>query len=422
MRLTSTSRHLARASRASRRLVSTVALPEATEASAFGTLTADHRDLRDTSKAFFMDRFHGLNERMDNEDYWPADAWPTMGKQGYLGLTVPPEYGGAGLDFLSAGMIGESLSYANPSLGLSHAAHDNLCANNIYLNGTEEQRRRLLPGLCDGTKVGALGMSEPGAGSDALGSMRTRATREGDAYVLNGSKIWITNGPVADVMLVYAKTAPELGNKGISAFLVERDAPGFSVAQKLDKMGLRGSPMGELVFTDCRVPAANLLGRENGGAAIMMSGLDLERAWVSLGAIAIGERALDLAVGYARERKQFGKPLGAFQLVQAKLASMYTQLEAARGLVYRALDACSAVEAGGAGRGDIHKLCAAAFLASAEASSLCTNEAVQIWGAMGYMRDTEVNRLYRTSKAGEIAGGSVEVRKMIIAGELLKES
>ena len=412
-----------RASRVSPRLLSTAAVPEAAEAAAFGTLTADHRELRDTSRAFFMDHFHGLNERMDNEDYWPADAWPTIGKQGYLGLTVPPEYGGAGLDFLSAGMIGESLGYANPSLGLSHSAHDNLCANNIYLNGTEEQRARYLPGLCDGSAVGALGMSEPGAGSDALGSMRTTATRSADGshYVLNGTKIWITNGPVADVMLVYAKTDPGRRNQGISAFLVESTFPGFSVAQKLDKMGFRGSPLGELVFEDCAVPAENLLGAENAGAAVMMSGLDLERAWVSVGATGAAQRALDLALEYAQHRRQFDQPIASFQLIQDKLARMYTALEAARGLVYRALDACQRVEAGQAGRGEIHALCAAAFLNSAEACTLCTSEAVQIFGGMGYMRDTEVNRLFRSAKAGEIAGGSAEIRKLIIAQELLKK-
>lgn len=264
-------------------------------------------------------------------------------------------------------------------------------------------------------------MSEPGAGSDALGSMATKAVRDGDNYILNGTKIWITNGPVADVLLVYAKTDPERGNGGISAFIVESSFPGFSVAQKLDKMGFRGSPLGELVFQDCVVPAANLVGRENGGAAVMMSGLDLERAWVSANAVGSAQRCLDLAVGYAKERKQFGAPIGSFQMIQDKLATMYTALETSRGLVYRSLAACNAVEAGQAGRGEIHKLCAAAFLASAKAATLCSDEAVQIWGGMGFMRDTEVNRLYRSAKAGEIAGGSVEVRKLIIAGELLKE-
>ena len=359
---------------------------------------------------------------MDDEDWWPAHAWPELlGPQGYLGLTVPTAYGGAGLDFLSAGVIGEQLSYANHCIGISHAAHDNLCANNIALNGTAVQKERYLPGLCAGTSVGALGMSEPGAGSDALGSMATTATRHGDVYKLNGTKIWITNGPVADVLLVYAKTAPELGNRGISAFLVESGFEGFSVAQKLDKMGFRGSPLGELVFDDCIVPAANLLGVENGGAAIMMSGLDLERAWVSVGATGTAQRALDLALGYATQREQFGKPIASFQLIQDKLARMYCALESSRLMVLKALDACQAVEAGQGGRGEIHKLCAGAFFSSAETLTLCSSEAVQIWGGMGFMRNTEVNRLFRSAKAGEIAGGSAEIRKLIIAGELLKD-
>ena len=264
-------------------------------------------------------------------------------------------------------------------------------------------------------------MSEPGAGSDALGSMRTTAVRNTDgSYTLNGSKIWITNGPVADVLLVYAKTAPDRGNAGITAFIVESNFDGFSVAQKLDKMGFRGSPLGELVFDNCVVPPENVLGTENCGAAVMMSGLDLERAWVSVGATGAAARALDLAVDYAKQREQFGKPIASFQLIQDKLARMYTALEAARGLVFKALDACQGVEAGQAGRGQIHALCAAAFLNSAEACTLCTSEAVQIFGGMGYMRNTEVNRLFRSAKAGEIAGGSVEIRKLIIAGELLK--
>lgn len=388
----------------------------------FGELPPLAQELAEESRRFFMAEMHPLLARMDDEDWWPDHAWPILGQQGYLGLTIPAKYGGAELDFLSAGVIGEQLAYANHSIAISHAAHDNLCANNIYLNGTEEQRAKYLPGLCQGTSVGALGMSEPGAGSDALGSMRTTAARNADgSYTLNGSKIWITNGPVADVLLVYAKTAPERGNAGITAFIVESSFEGFGVAQKLDKMGFRGSPLGELVFDNCIVPPGNVLGTENGGAGVMMSGLDLERAWVSVGATGAAARALELALDYAKQREQFGKPIASFQMIQDKLARMYTALEAARGLVFKALDACQRVEAGQAGRGEIHALCAAAFLNSAEACTLCTSEAVQIFGGMGYMRNTEVNRLFRSAKAGEIAGGSVEIRKLIIAGELLKQ-
>jgi len=288
------------------------------------------------------------------------------------------------------------------------------------LNGNEEQRARFLPGLCAGTTVGALGMSEPGAGSDAIGSMSTRATRNGDHYILNGTKLWITNGPVADVVLVYAKTAPERGNQGVSAFLVEKGMEGFSVGKKQDKMGFRGSPQSELVFEDVKVPAANLLGSENGGVGIMMSGLDLERAWVSVGCTGTAERAIDLAVGWAQQRVQFGKPIGSFQLIQDKLARMYTAHASAQLLVYKALAACEAVEAGGAGRGEIHKVTTAAYMAATEAVKVCCDEGVQIFGGMGFMRDMEINALYRTVKTAEIAGGSMEIRKMIVAKEMLK--
>ena len=266
-------------------------------AAVFGHLSPDQASLKDASRSYFMSRFNPLFKKMDDEDWFPEDAFPELGKQGYLGLTISPEYGGAGLDFLSAGLIAEELHYANSSLGISHSAHDNLCAHNIFLNGSEEQRRRFLPGLCDGSMIGALGMSEAGAGSDAIGSMATKAKRDsGDgSYVLNGSKLWITNGPVADVVLVYAKTTSDDNdddasggggggkrrsrNAGVSAFLVEKGTPGFSVGKKMDqKMGFRGSPQSELVFEDVKIPAQNLLGRDSEGVGIMMSGLDLERS------------------------------------------------------------------------------------------------------------------------------------------------
>jgi isovaleryl-CoA dehydrogenase len=313
----------------------------------------------------------------------------------------------------------QAFSRWNHALGLAWVAHENLCMHNILRNANEAQKKKYLPGLCKGTAIGALGLTEPGAGSDALGSMRTTARLEGGHYVLNGTKIYITNGPVADVLLVYAKTDKDKGAQGISAFIVEKDRPGFSVAQKLRKMGWRGCPTGELVFDDCRVPAANLLGAENEGVAVVMSGLDIERAFLALPTVASAERCLDLSLDYASTRRQFGRTIGEFQLVQAMLADMYTEIEAARWLAYRALAACNTLEPGGGGRGDIHKLCAAALLKAGQVHVQCADMAVQIHGGSGFMWDTEVNRHYRNAKLAEIGGGTREIRRLIIAGELL---
>jgi isovaleryl-CoA dehydrogenase len=387
----------------------------------FGHLTPDQVALKDASRAYFMNTLNPLFMDMDDTDVFPNQVWPALGEQGYMGLTIPPKYGGAGLDYLSAGLIAEEMHYANASLGISHSAHDNLCANNIYLNGTEEQRSKYLPNLCKGTAIGALGMSEPGAGSDAIGSMAMRAVKDGDRYILNGTKMWITNGPVADVILLYAKTNPEQNTQGVSAFLIEtKNLPGFSVGKKQNKMGFRGSPQSELIFEDCIVHRKDLLGQENQGVKIMMSGLDLERAWVAVGTTGVAERALDLALVYAKERTQFQQPICNFQLIQDKLARMYTALTSAQLLCYKALEACNHVERGESGRGEIHKLSASAFMAACYAVKVCCDEGVQIFGGMGYMRDMEINALYRTIKTSEIAGGSMEIRKLIVAKELLE--
>jgi isovaleryl-CoA dehydrogenase len=377
------------------------------------------RALVDHAAEYFFDKLHPLQVRMDDEDWFPEAEFRALGQMGLFGITVPPEYGGQGLSYLAAGMLGEALSFANPGLSWSWTSHDNLCTDAIYRNGTEAQRRRYVPALCEGRMIGALGMTEPGAGSDALGSMATTARREGDHYVLNGGKLFITNGPVADVLLVYAKTAPERGKRGISAFIVEKTFPGFSVAQKLDKMGLRGNPTGELVFQDCIVPAENLVGVENEGVAVMMSGLDVERCMSAPLGVGPAQRALDLALDHARTRKQFGQRIGDFQLVQAKLADMYAAIESARTFVYRALKACDEMDLHAAGRGEIHKLSAAALMLASRASSFVMDNAVQIFGGSGYMRDTEINRLYRTAKVLEIAAGTQEIRQTIIAKELL---
>jgi len=332
----------------------------------------------------------------------------------------PPAYGGAGADLFTSGLVLQAFSRWNHALGLSWVAHDNLCVNNILRNGNDEQRRRYLPALCSGAHVGALGLTEPGAGSDALGSMRTTARRDGGHYVLNGAKLYITNGPVADVLLVYAKTDPDRGARGISAFIIEKDMPGFRVAQKLTKMGFRGSQTGELVFEDCRVPAGNLVGVENNGVAIVMSGLDLERAMIAPICLGIAERALALAVDYAKQRKQFGQPIAEFQMIRSMAADMYVAVETMRTFVYRVLAASNDLEVGGGGRGRIHALTAASVMYAADTMNRVLSQAVQIHGGTGYIWESEINRLYRAIKLLEIGAGTTEVRKLIISDELFK--
>ena len=383
-------------------------------------LTVEQQEVLDQADRFAKAELAPLQARMDNEEWWPPEAMPALAKMGFLGVTVAPDLGGSGSDFLTSGLIAQGLSRWNHAVALSYVAHENLCLNNIYRNANEDIRRRYVPRLCNGTAIGALALTEPGAGSDALGSMRTTAKRDGDHYLLNGSKLYITNGPVADVILVYAKTDKDRGPKGISAFVVENGFPGFRVAQKLDKMGFRGSTTAELVFEDCRVPAANLVGVENQGVAVVMSGLDLERAIVAMINLGMAERAFDLALDYARTRQQFGKRIGEFQMIQAKLADMYVTVETIRTFCYRTLAEANDLEIGGGGRGEIHKLTAACILYAAEGCTRVITEAVQIFGGAGYMRETEINRLYRATKLLEIGAGTSEVRKLIIATELLK--
>ncbi|WP_210321247.1 acyl-CoA dehydrogenase family protein [Aquibium microcysteis] len=383
-------------------------------------LDPEHEMILDNADRFARNELYPLSERMDNEEWWPGEAFPKIGDAGLFGITIPEAYGGTGLDLFAAGLVLQGFARWNHAMALAWVAHDNLCANNIYRNGNEEQRRRYLPDLCSGRKIGALGLTEPGAGSDALGSMRTTARREGDDYVLNGSKIYITNGPVADVLLVYAKTDREKGAHGISAFIVEKGMPGFTVAQKLNKMGYRGSQTGELLFEECRVPAANLVGGENRGVAVVMSGLDLERAMISPICLGVAERALQLSIDYAKTRRQFGKPIGSFQMVQSMIADMYVQVETIRTFTYRVLAAAAPLEIGGGGRGDIHMLTAASVMYAAEASHKVLDLAVQVHGGTGYIWESEINRLFRSTKLLEIGAGTTEVRKMIIAGELLK--
>ncbi|APE46000.1 acyl-CoA dehydrogenase (plasmid) [Sulfitobacter alexandrii] len=387
----------------------------------FFELDSDQREILHQADRYGRNELYPLSERMDAEEWWPDDAFRAIGAAGFLGATVSEEYGGAGMDLLDAGLVLQGFSRWNHAMALSVVAHDNLCANNIYRNGNEEQKRKYLPGLCDGSKIGALGLTEPGAGSDALGSMRTVAKRDGDHYVLNGAKIYITNGPVADIVLVYAKTDPEKGPKGISAFIVETDTPGFKVAQKLTKMGYRGSQTAELVFEDCRVPAENLVGAENEGVGIVMSGLDLERAMISPLCLGIAERALELSTDYVQTRKQFGRAIGSFQMVQSMLAEMYVHVETMRTFTYRVLSAGARMEIGEGGRGDIHMLTAASVMYAAQTVNKVLDLAVQLHGGAGYIWESEINRLFRSTKLLEIGAGTTEVRKMIISGELLKD-
>ncbi|MDN2580939.1 acyl-CoA dehydrogenase family protein [Aquibium sp. ELW1220] len=383
-------------------------------------LDPEHAMILDNADRFARSELYPLAARMDNEEWWPDEAFPKIGDAGLFGITIPEAYGGTGLDLFAAGLVLQGFARWNHAMALAWVAHDNLCANNIYRNGNEDQRRRYVPDLCSGRKIGALGLTEPGAGSDALGSMRTTARRDGDDYVLNGSKIYITNGPVADVLLVYAKTDREKGAHGISAFIVEKGMPGFKVAQKLNKMGYRGSQTGELLFEECRVPAENLVGGENRGVAVVMSGLDLERAMISPICLGVAERALELSIDYAKTRRQFGKPIGSFQMVQSMIADMYVQVETIRTFTYRVLSSAAPLEIGGGGRGDIHMLTAASVMYAAEASHKVLDLAVQVHGGTGYIWESEINRLFRSTKLLEIGAGTTEVRKMIIAGELLK--
>ncbi len=382
-------------------------------------LTPDQQLILDAADKYSRNELYPLAARMDNEEWWPEDIFKKIGEQGYFGITVPEKFGGVGLDFFTSGLIVQAMARWNYALSLSWIAHENLCLNNIYRNANDDLRYKYLPDLCSGKAIGALGLTEPGAGSDALGSMRTTAKRDGGHYVLNGRKIYITNGPVADVLLVYAKTAPERGAHGISAFIVEKDFPGFSVAQKLIKMGFRGSQTGELLFDNCRVPVENLVGEENKGVAVVMSGLDLERAVISPICVGMAERALELSIEYAKTREQFNKPLASFQMIQSKIADMYVWVETMKTFCYRVLAAGNDLEAGAGGRGQIHALTAASIMYTANTLNQVLNEGLQIHGGFGYMWEAEINRLYRGNKLLEIGAGTTEVRKLIISRELL---
>lgn len=375
-------------------------------------LSEEHRMLRDTVYQFAMKEIWPIAEKIDREDRFPDNLFLRLGELGILGITIPETYGGAQFDLLAGVIVSEELSRICPAVGISYSAHANLCMDNLHRNGTDHQRFKYLPKLCSGEHVGALALTEPNAGSDAVG-IQSKARREGDKYILNGRKTFITNGPIANTILVYAKTDMAKGSKGISAFIVEKDFLGFSVSRELEKMGNRGSPTGELLFEDCEVPRENLLGEENEGTSVMMSGLDIERTFVSGLPLGIAQGAFDLALRYAKEREQFGQVIASFQLIQGKLADMYTLIEAARSFVY----GCAKMADQGQ---KITKEAAAAYLFTAEIATKVALDAVQIHGGYGYMLEYPVNRFLRDAKLYEIGGGTAEIRRLIIARELLK--
>ena len=368
--------------------------------------------LRATVRAFSAEEIAPRAADIDRTNEFPRALWPRLGELGVLGITVEEEYGGPGLGYLEHVVAMEEISRGSASVGLSYGAHSNLCVNQIRRNGTNAQKRSYLPKLLTGEHVGALAMSEPGAGSDVV-SMTMRAEKKGDRYLLNGTKFWITNGPCADVLVVYAKTEPAAGARGITAFVVERTFSGFRTAQKLDKLGMRGSDTGELIFEDCEVPAENVLGGVGMGVNVLMSGLDYERAVLAAGPLGIMQAAMDIVVPYVHERKQFGAPIGTFQLVQGKLADMYTTMNACKAYVYAVARACD--------RGETtRKDAAGAILYAAEKATLLALDAVQLLGGNGYINDYPTGRLLRDAKLYEIGAGTSEIRRWLIGRELFE--
>jgi isovaleryl-CoA dehydrogenase len=370
--------------------------------------------LRHSVHSFAQDRIAPRAETIDRSNTFPRDLWPEMGKLGLLGITVDEELGGAGLGYLAHCVAMEEVSRASAAVGLSYGAHSNLCVNQIRRNGTDAQKRRYLPKLISGEHVGALAMSETGSGSDVV-SMRTRAEKRGDRYILNGSKMWITNGPVSETFVIYAKTDPAAGARGVTAFIVERGFPGFSTAQKLDKLGMRGSDTSELVFDDCEVPAENVLGAVGGGVNVLMSGLDYERVVLAAGPIGIMQACMDIVLPYVHDRKQFGQPIGQFQIMQAKIADMYVGMNAAKAYVYAVARAC---DDGRVTREDA----AGAILYAAEKATWMALEAIQCLGGNGYINDFPTGRLLRDAKLYEIGAGTSEIRRMLIGREIFEKT
>ncbi len=380
-------------------------------------LSEEQEALRDAIRGFAEREIRPIAEKMDQDDVFPPELWLRLGEMGLLGIGVDERYGGSGGDLMNWVIAGEEIAAASSGVSLSMGAHGNLAVWNLYRNGTEAQKQRWLPDLCAGRKVGSLCITEPDTGSDAVG-MTTRAVADGDGFVLTGTKTWITNAPVADFFILYAKTDPAAGARGITAFILERGMEGLSTSKPFDKMGCRGSPTGQVYLDGVRVSAENVLGGVNGGVAVLMGGLDVERAVFASLPLGQARRALELSLQYAQERRQFGRPIASFQLVQAKLADIYTRLEAARLMVWKACHALTRMERGGKGT-EVHKLAAAALLYSAEAAEQSCYDAVQIHGGNGFSKEFEVNRLYRDVRLGTIGAGTSEIRRLIIARELL---
>ena len=377
-------------------------------------LDPEIEEMRDMIARWVDDQLAPRAAEIDEKNEFPRDLWPALGELGLLGITADPDFGGTGLGYLAHCVAMEEISRGSASVGLSYGAHSNLCVNQISLNASREQKERYLPKLISGEHLGALAMSEPGAGSDVV-SMKLRAEKKGDRYILNGNKMWITNGPTGDVVVVYAKTDPEKGSRGISAFIIEKDFKGFSTAQKLDKLGMRGSDTGELVFEDCEVPEENRIGEEGDGVRILMSGLDYERTVLSAGSLGIMQAAMDVVVPYIHDRHQFGKPIGSFQLVQGKIADMYTTMNACKAYVYAVAQACD--------RGETTRQdSAGCILYAAEKATQVALDAIQLLGGNGYINEYPTGRLLRDAKLYEIGAGTSEIRRMLIGREIFEKS